>query len=359
MDFVPSRKVRLESAVSVFLSAVLLLIALAVFIKQFDFDMGRFGMDAAASGPLPQILKTGAVQKPPFDFPLPAGFKKLSEIETYTAENLFEKIDGKASLYIESGFVKLFTQRFVSETEDAMWFELFLFDMAHIKNAFSVYSVQKRPDTGPFSAMEFAYTAGNALYFVHGRYYIELVGSLESAGLHGAMAELAGKLAARVNVGEVEKIPELALFPQENLVAGSAKLYLSNALGFDGFSDTFVCQYKVGDESITAFISKCSDSKDSQAAAIKYGNFLIENGGKHKPATDQTLQGNEFVRLPMLDKNVKSLSIIGFYGTTEIISSIGPYVAGIHEAKNQKSAEKLAVQLIGKISDSARTTKND
>jgi hypothetical protein len=60
-----------------------------------------------------------------------------------------------------------------------------------------------------------------------------------------------------------------------------------------------------------------------------------------------------------LDKNVKSRSIIGFYGTIEIICSIGPYVAGVHEAKNQQSAEKLAVQLINKLSDAVRTTKND
>lgn len=344
MDFVPSRKVRLESAASVFLLAVLFLIALAVFIKQYDFDMGRFGMDAAASGPLTEGRRANAVQKPPFDFPLPAGFKKLSEIETYTAENLFEKIDGKASLYIESGFVKLFTQRFVSETEDAMWFELFLFDMAHIKNAFSVYSVQKRPDTEPFSAMEFAYTAGNALYFVHGRYYIELVGSLESAGLYGAMAELAGKLAARVNVGEVEKIPELALFPQENLAAGSAKLYLSNALGFDKLSDTFLCRYELGEETVSAFLSRRQSPKDARTTAESYYNFLIENGAVVKPTSDATL------------KTVNA-KVLDFYGTTEIIFSTGPFIAGIHEAKNQKSAEKLAARLIDRLSEAARMEK--
>jgi hypothetical protein len=37
------------------------------------------------------------------------------------------------------------------------------------------------------------------------------------------------------------------------------------------------------------------------------------------------------------------------YGTTEIVFTVGPFVAGIHEAENQQAAEKLAEVLINKL----------
>ncbi len=353
MDSVSSRAKRLESAISVFLLVILFLIGLAVFVKQSDFDMSRFGIGAAILSPPAQESRTGMEEKPPFDFPAPSGFKKLSEAEIYVPENLYEKIDGKAPLYIESGFVKLFTQRFVSQNDSNLWFEIFLFDMAAAKNAFSVYSVQKRTDAEVFSSMQFAYRTGNAMYFVRDKFYVELVGSSESADLSGAMADAADKLAGppfllsqESGGGKVTEIPELTLFPQDNLVPGSAKLYLSDVFGFDGFSNTFVCQYKIAGELVTAFLGKCSGPQDARTAAENYYKFLIDNGGTTKAASHDAL-------------NTIGGKVLDFYGTTEIIFAIGPYVAGVHEAKNQQSAEKLADQLIVKLSDSAQATKND
>jgi hypothetical protein len=346
MDSASSRSGRLESAISIFLLAILFLIGFAIFIKQSDFDMSRFGMGAATSLLSAQGYKTSAEETLVFDSITPTGFKKLSAAEIYVPENLYEKIDGKATLYIESGFVKLFTQRFVNQNDDTLWFEVFVFDMALANNAFSVYSVQKRADVGTYPAMQFAYRTGNALYFVRDRFYVELVGSAESADLLKAVGDVADRLTSRLAVGKVTEIPELTLFPGENIVAGSAKLYLSDVFGFDGFRDTFVCQYKAGEEFVTAFLSKRPNSQEARNIADSYYKFLIENGGKAKPTSDE--------RLAVVEGKV-----LDFYGVTEIIFVIGPYVAGVHEAKNQQSAEKLAAEIIDKLSSAAPTTKND
>ena len=343
MDLTSKLAKSYESVISIFLLAILFFIGLAIFIEQSDFDMSRFGITTMLSLPV-EDAKIGSEEKITFDTIVPYGFKKLSEAETYVAENLYEKIDGKAPLYIESGFVKLLTRRFISEKDESQWFELFVFDMGVMKNAFSVYSVQKRPDVDAWPAMEIAYKAGNALYFVKDKFYVELVGSAESADLFKAMAELAGKLSSQLATGDLSQIPELALFPQENIVAGGAKLYLSNAFGFDGLSDTFVCQYRLGEEFITAFLSKCSSRQDAQKVAESYYNFLIENGAKDKLASEKNLAA------------IKS-RVLDFYDTTEIIFVIGPYVAGIHEAKDQQLAEKISIQLINKLSNAVKTTK--
>lgn len=132
------RSKSLESAISTFLIGLLVLIGIGVFLKQSDADMSRFGISQAV--------------KPKSEIPfepsslVPAGFETPSEVEIYVPENLYEKIDGKAPLYIESGFEKLFTQRFISKDDQALWMEIFIYDMGAVNNAFSIFSVQRRAD---------------------------------------------------------------------------------------------------------------------------------------------------------------------------------------------------------------------
>jgi len=341
MDSVPGRNKSLESVISILLLAVLLLIGLGVFIRQFDVDMGRFGIDTTTAGPLLEQTEPNT-QEPALDALTPEGFKKLSEIETYEAGNLYEKINGKAPLYTESGFVKLFTQRFISKDDESLWMELFVFDMAAIRNAFSIYSVQKRADARllAFAGPGPCYQTSNGVYFLHGKYYIELIGSTESSDLDKAMIKVATKFASQTAIDDA-KITEFALFPEEDFVPGSFKLYLANAFGFDGFTDIFTCRYKLGDQSITTFLSKRPDPQDARTTAESYYNFLIENDAEDKPTANKTLK----------DIGAK---VLDFYDTTEIIFAVGPFVGGIHEAENQKSAEELATRLFDKLSNAAK-----
>ncbi len=350
MGSVPGRNKRLESAVSVLLLAVLFLIGLGVFIKQADVDMGRFGIEAQIAELSAQIAGAKKIEEPDLVSLAPAGFETLSKIEVYVSENLYEKINGKAPLYTDSGFEKLFTQRFISEDDESLWMELYVYDMAGIRNAFSVYSVQRRADADILSLFHpsFGYRTDNALYFVHGKYYVELIGSAESTQLFKAMTEIAGNITSKLKVGEprpsktgrgeVEQIAELSLFPDENAVLGSAKLYLADAFGFDGLTDIFVRRYKLDDETISAFLGKRPDSRNAEAVAESYHNFLIENGATTKKAANKSLEGK----------------VLDFYDTTEIVLSTGPFVVGIHEAENQSLAEELAVKLIDKLSTSKK-----
>ncbi len=333
MGSVPGRAKHLESAVSFCLLAVLFIIGIVIFIKQSDYDMSRLGVSSTPIELPSQPPTLTREEKPALNSLKPQGFDALSETEVYEPENLYEKINGKAPLYIDSGFVKLFTQRFISESDEDLWMELFVFDMADIGNAFSIYSLQKRPDSEDLADMQFGYKTSNSLYFVHGKYYIELLGSSESAELLYTMEQVADKIIDIFPFDKNTKIDELALLPQENLVPGSTKLYLANAFGFEGLSDTFTAQYKIDGETIMAFLSEQAGITEAKTMAENYRKFLIENGAIPKKAIDQSLEGKTF----------------DFYGTTEIVFSVGPFVAGIHEAENQQTAEKAARLLANKF----------
>jgi hypothetical protein len=308
----------LQSIISLCLLAIICIIAIAILIKQSDADMSRFGIEISQE-------QASLV---------PNGFETLSEIKTYTAENLYEKINGKAPLYTESGFMQLSTQRFISSADPNLWAELYIFDMGRAKNAFSVYSTQIRAEADFIPEFEFTYKTANALYFVHGRYYVELVGSSEAAELSSAIAEIGRKVRANLPIDTDSQIPELAIFPTENLVPGGIKLYLASTFGCEGLTDTFSARYMLKDNEVTAFLSKKTNSSQAQAVAQTYYKFLIDNGGEDKIPKDQSLQAK----------------VLDFYGTTEIVFATGQFVGGIHEAENQQSAEQLAKTLLNTLS---------
>jgi hypothetical protein len=313
--------------------AVLFLIALGVFLKQFDYDMSQFGIETAVGELITAKLHSL----------VPEGFETLSEIEVYNSGNLYEKINGKAPLYIDAGFEKLFSQQFIGKDDANLSMELSIYDMASTRNAFSVYSVQRRAEAEILPDMQFGYRASNALFCVHGKYYIELLGSSESDELLEAMAEVTRKIQANLAIHDNTGIPEIEYLPQDNLVAGSIKLYLANAFAFEGLTDIFAARYDVNGETITAFLSKRPSPRDAGAVAESYRNFLTENGATAKKATNKTLEGKVF----------------DYYDTTEIVLSTGPFVVGIHEAENQQSAENLTVMLINKLSEAAKAQNND
>ena len=326
---------RLESVISISIIAILLAIAATLFIRQADTDISRFGITPAnlqpSQKPVPEAETSPFIQ-------VPAGFDKLSEPEVYNAENLYEKINGKAPLYTEAGFSKLYCQRFVNKSDANLWMEVFLYDMGNLRNAFSVYSMQRRPDAKTLSAFVqmYGYGTSNGLYFVYGRYYIEMIGSAESDQLVMAMLETAANIQKNPMVAGDLKIEELDLFQSENLVPDSAKLYLKNAFGFEGLSDVFTAQYKIGRQPITVFFSKCPNVQDAEAMAESYRKFLTENDATVKQTTSEFLKNK----------------IFDFYGATEMVFTTGQFVVGVHEAENQDAAEKAAMILAVKLSNS-------
>ena len=68
----------------------------------------------------------------------------LSPPETFDAEKLSEKIDGKAGLYLSAGFKSLTCRRYKKPDNPDLWLEIFFYDMGNIINSFAVYSMQRR-----------------------------------------------------------------------------------------------------------------------------------------------------------------------------------------------------------------------
>jgi hypothetical protein len=290
--------------------------------------MARFGMVASVAG--------GAAEPQEMDLTAftPAGYAAFSQLEVYNPDSLYEKINGKAPLYTDAGFEKLYTRRFAGQSDPNLAMELYLYDMGQAKNAFSVYSLQKRPDGEAVAEIAMAYKTSNGLYLIQGRYYVEVVGFVTSAELSAAMAEM-GKRLCQGLAAEGGEIAELKLLSDEKLITGSIKLYTESAFGLDTFGNVFAGSFQLGGDTVTGFVSQRADAADAEKMAKEYYKFLLDNGANAiKPQ-------NAGLNVMMAD----------FYGAVEIVFAQDTFVAGIHEAEAQGSAEELAKILINKLSE--------
>jgi hypothetical protein len=311
-----------ESLISALILLFLLSIGIAVWLEQFSYDERLFhpqvvqpGVLAEKSGTL-DLVETG-----------PGMFAPMSDPETFDSGSLSDKIDGKADIYLESGFVRLSTGRFVHKSDPRTWFECFVYDMQSPRNAFSVYSVQKREDATPGDFADLAYLTENAVFFVCGPYYIEIIGAKPSQMLLGAMTEMAENVVQKYP-GQAVDLPERNLLPAENLDVHSLRLILKNAFGYEKFDTVFTGTYWVDGQRVTVFLSIRKTAPEAQSLAAGYAHFLAEI------ADGESVQGKTPV--------IPGLQIVDVLGEYELIFSKGNILAGIHGAVDKEAALQVA-----------------
>ena len=336
-----------EHLISLCLLTLLILIAIGLYIKQFHYDHQVFSADfipatdsvpMAGSIPVNRLpAQACPVTEPPWDRLMPDGFNAAANAQLYRPDNLYEKINGKADIYLSCGFEELFCRRFARQDNPELWMELFVYDMGSSAGAFSVFSQQRRPAATSLSIAPFAYKTDDAVFLSHSNYYVEMSGSALSGELLEAMAAVAGSFVQELPASDdISAI--LAIFPQRHLAPDSHKLYRTNAFGSEGLTDVFTARYSFDNEPVTAFLSRRADGLEASEAATGYHMFLLENGASEISPVNRAVH----------------YRVYDFYSTIEILFTNGVFVAGIHAASIQPSAEKIALMLDEKLSQIAK-----
>ena len=323
-----NKRGRTEQWVAFIILLCLAGIAAGVYHKQFSFNPAVLVATTAVPASPKPVASIPNESLPT----LPPELSVFSAPETFTADNLYDKIDGKADLYLTAGFVGLKCQRLALKAANDVWMEWFVYDMGTLPQAFSVFSLQRRAEAQTLDLTEFAYQTQNSLYFVCGRYYVEAVTAMPTEPMMAAMRTMARQFVA-ANPSGAMRIPELKLFPPENMEAGSQGLQMANAFGFDQFTNVFTAKYRVPDGAtnveVLAFLEMTKTSAAAAALRDAYRSFLLANGGKEIEAGEAASLGKP----------------INFMDSVEIIFAEGNVVAGVHAAPDASSAIKVAQKL--------------
>lgn len=318
-----------ESLISLVIFTVLIAVGVLIWKVQADFDGLKMGIVSdvkpVEDGSGGAILDFGTV--------IESGWSLLGVSQQYSEQTLYEKIDGKAPLYLDAGFKSLATQRIVNDSNDSLWFEIYIYDMGKGLNAFSVYSQQKRSGAASLEGVKSGYKTENSIFLTADKYYIEIIGSLPEEILNGVLARVAVKMAGMFASDTSAQGDDFAIFPPENLDRQSITVIKADAFGYQGFTDMFVADYKFQDQPIKVFIRKNADKDAAVKLADEYSRFLSEFG-----FTKIKAEG-----LP------EGISVFEYDGVFEIVFAVDIYTAGIHEAYEKESALKLALEIYKKL----------
>ena len=262
------------------------------------------------------------------------GQTPLSPPEIFDTATLSDKINGKAELYLSAGFVRLHSQRFKDPSGGELWIEIFVYDMQTPQNAFSVFSVQRRDDAQSLDVGEYAYQTPNALFFIHGHFYVEIVASDISETIFQPMIAFAKAFIAEHPI-QAQATGEQELFPKEGLIQNSISLVSADAFGYNRFDQIYTASFMLQDNPLMAYYSRRKSPGEAEELAASYHEFLTAFGGQK-------------VDSDLVIKTAKMIHIMDSY---EIVFSHGPYLAGVREAADKYAAQELAMQLLNRIKE--------
>ncbi len=91
-----------------------------------------------------------------FDFPDIPGWNPVSDVMSYTSENLYEYIDGAADQFIAYGFVELLSRDLAAES---LKVTVDIYDMGELLNAYGIYKTERPRDEATLAIGSEAYVA--------------------------------------------------------------------------------------------------------------------------------------------------------------------------------------------------------
>ena len=163
---------------------------------------------------------------------------------------------------------------------------------------------------------------------MHGPFYGEIIASETSDHIHNHLLTLAESFNSQHPI-TAEPLKELEFFPKEGLVQHSITFIPANAFGFEGLDRIFAARYQLDDKELTVFISQRDSVEQATEKAEEFVQFLTTYGGTEIPS--------DVAR------------IVEFFGTFDAVLTVGPYLAGVHEASSPEHATIMVQLIYGKL----------
>jgi hypothetical protein len=286
-------------------------------------------------------------------------------LETFNAENLYEKIDGRAESFVQYG-VKGMAYTFYHPTGDpSNELQLYVFEMADSLKALGKYGSEKPEEVQTVAIGAAGYTAAGSTLFYSGKYYTQIVSTQDDPKFSAFALELARRVAARQQGGgtataptaapassggtpspavagtkpapaapaatkpapaEVTPATYFALLPAQNR-QGDAKYVAQDVFGYSFLSDVFMADYKEGGVGWQGFLRPYRDANEAKSVMEKYIAGVKKDGAEVKTITAEGA-----------DEIVVSNSI----GLIDVVFRKGNTLAGANGATSAPPAEAFA-----------------
>lgn len=264
----------------------------------------------------------------------PRGWEIHDEVWWYTAENLYELIDGRAEFYISYDVVGVCFASFAQSSESDIFIDVSIYDMGTATNAFGVFTAERSPEGRQLKLGRDSYRAGTGYYIWEGRYYVQVAAPDDSGEYRRITRDIAERLTCAL--GETEEVVwGLAALPRENLVPQSVRYYLVDAMGLDFMKNTYMARYRRPEAEVVVFLSRCDSVESAESAVTEFMEHMNFYG---KGVKQLTVKGIEMAACDM-------------GGIYDIVFQKGRLVGGVTGIEDQRLGVQEAVELWRQVED--------
>lgn len=252
-----------------------------------------------------------------------SGFKKEMNYPVYTADNLWDHINGAADNYLANGFVNLHVAEY-KKGKDVIKLEIY----RHQNNtlAFGIYSSERSPFFRFINLGSQGYVADGSTNFFKGSYYVKIRTYSKKEKTLQAAQSLAQQVAGMLP-GEAVMPAIITQFPAEGKTANDEVYINESVLGHQFLEKAFRANYEVGSDKFSIFIF----DKSSPAEVLSTVNAYLQT-----------------VKTDTVDEDDGKMAINDGYNGTVFLSWKGNRVVAISGlAKDQSDiAEKYTSQIL-------------
>jgi hypothetical protein len=262
-------------------------------------------------------------------------------LETFNADNLFEKIDGRAESFTQNNVTGMAYTSYHPAGDDSNEIQVYIFEFDHAKplRAQSKFSSERPEDAKPVKVGTEGYTSAGSLLFFIDPYYTQIVSTVDNAKFAAASLELARKIEAKqkpASTGEGEgdtasKAVSMADAIYAILPTGPGKadpkFAAQDVFGYSFLSDVFMADYKEGEVTWQGFLRPYASPEEAREILAKYVASAKKDGGD--PKTLQAEGADEMV-------------LSSVVGLVDVVFRKGNVVAGANGSSDAAKAEAFA-----------------
>ena len=255
----------------------------------------------------------------------PDGWNLFDKVNLFTADNLYERINGRAELYLSYDVTELTIATFEKIADIGEFIELSIFDMGNPTNAFGIFSVERFQGETPLDLGRISYSSGSNVYIWKGKYYITIVASDTTEELRLISLDMARKVTASL-ASSSEPVWGLSVLPQDGLIPDSIQYFKVDAMGLDFMQNTYTAKYQKRDAEITVFLSQQDNSDTAWNTMLSF----IEQSDKYGQGSTREIKND--IEFFLCDMN----------GTYDVIFKRGRLVGGVLSVTHKDLAIEAA-----------------
>ncbi len=200
-------------------------------------------------------------------------WKITEEIEIFTPENLFERINGAAPLFIENNFREMTSMEY---QKGENYITIQAYRHASPTDAFGMYTSERSEDLTFYPIGAEAQGDNMGLYFYVGSFYVKMSASEDTESNGKAMRQIAKLFAEKID-SQADYPEVFRKFPKEKSLPYTKFYTTTNYIGHEFLKGVYSCEYEDGGTTFQLFYMDGKSKEEMKTILDKYFTFTKQS----------------------------------------------------------------------------------